>query len=586
MLRLWHFIPSLGLTSLLCLAQSHTDQPAPSQAPAQEKSNAMSPQPVGSSVGSTGTLSTTSNPLFAPPNPLGQAKALYRKGDFDGAVAKYYEVLDENPKSPNAFAGLIHVYLKQKKVDQAAETADQALALSNGPTIRVAHAEVLFRQGKIDLAEKEWVAIINSGAPEARAYLGLARVRRAIANYKSAKTLIDKAHDLDADDPDIQEAWIATLSRSERITYLENTLAGANNWDAERRAATASYLEYLKERAKRKSGACRLVSRITATETPLVRLLRDQEHLRGYGLPVELNGHKSGLMLDTGATGILVKRSIAEKAGISKISAIKVGGIGDKGRRNAFIGIADSIKVGDLEFHDCPIEVMESHSVAGEDGLIGSDVFEDFLVDIDFPDEKLKLSELPKRPGETEAKPALRDEEDDSDNWENAELGDDPKSADAKNSAPVQHPSTLQDRYIAPEMQSFTHVFRFGHDLLVPTWIGDVPYKLFLLDTGALSNLISPQAAREVTKVHGTSDITVKGISGSVNKVYIANKAVLVFGHVRQENQEMIGFDTMSISESAGTEVSGFLGFATLRLLDIKIDYRDALVDFIYDQKR
>lgn len=78
----------------------------------------------------------------------------------------------------------------------------------------------------------------------------------------------------------------------------------------------------------------------------------------------------------------------------------------------------------------------------------------------------------------------------------------------------------------------------------------------------------------------------IKLLKAPVNKVYIANKAVLVFGHVRQENQEMIGFDTTSISESAGTEVSGFLGFSTLRLLDIKIDYRDALVDFIYDQKR
>ena len=34
------------------------------------------------------------------------------------------------------------------------------------------------------------------------------------------------------------------------------------------------------------------------------------------------------------------------------------------------------------------------------------------------------------------------------------------------------------------------------------------------------------------------------------------------------------------------TEVSGVLGFQMLRLLDIKIDYRDGLVDFNYDAKR
>jgi hypothetical protein len=48
----------------------------------------------------------------------------------------------------------------------------------------------------------------------------------------------------------------------------------------------------------------------------------------------------------------------------------------------------------------------------------------------------------------------------------------------------------------------------------------------------------------------------------------------------------MIGFDTTPLSESTGTEVAGFLGFAMLRFLEIKIDYRDALVDFSYDRNR
>ena len=285
-------------------------------------------------------------------------------------------------------------------------------------------------------------------------------------------------------------------------------------------------------------------------------------------------------MLDTGASGILVKRSIAEHAGISKISETKVWGIGNKGRKNAYIGIADSIKIGELEFHNCPIEVMESRSVAEEDGLIGADVFEKFLVDIDFPEEKLKLSELPKRPGEPEAKLALKSEDDDSDDDSPA---DSPKSTDAKTPAPFSGP---QDRYIAPEMQSYSRIFRFGHDLLVPTGIGNVPNKLFLMDTGSMFNAISPAAAREVTKVHADGDTIVKGISGRVDKVYTANKAVLRFGNLRQENQDITAFDTKRISDGVGTEVSGFLGFVMLRFLDIKIDYRDALIDFQYDAKR
>jgi hypothetical protein len=298
---------------------------------------------------------------------------------------------------------------------------------------------------------------------------------------------------------------------------------------------------------------------------------------------VELNGTRANIMLDTGAGGIVVKRHIAEKAGIAKLTETKIGGVGDKGLKNAYIGTADTIRIGELEFHDCPVEVMESRSVAEEDGLIGADVFEDFLVEINFPDEKLKLSELPKRPGQSDQQLALKnDEEDDSDDQDTSGKTE----AGVKGTASVAKSSGPQDRYIAPEMQSFTRVFRLGHDLLVPTRIGDAPSKLFLLDTGALTNAISPAAAREVTKVSGDPDMFVKGISGSVKKVYSANKAVLQFGHLRQENQDMLSFDTTSLSDNSGTEISGFLGFAMLRFLDIKIDYRDALVDFSYDAKR
>jgi hypothetical protein len=144
--------------------------------------------------------------------------------------------------------------------------------------------------------------------------------------------MVDKAHELDPRDPDIQDEWIGILSRSERINYPETSLAGDNNGDGDQRSDVASYLEYLRERAKRKSGSCRLVSHVTRTETRLVPLMIDPEHLRGYAISVVLNGRKNKLMLDTGASGILVKRSIAEHAGISKISETKVLGIGDKGR--------------------------------------------------------------------------------------------------------------------------------------------------------------------------------------------------------------------------------------------------------------
>ena len=534
---------------------------------------------------STPATSPSTQPSDVPPNPLGEAKALLQKGDFDGASKKYQQILQEKPKSPDAYAGLTRCYLKKKDVAQAYETVSKGLQVADSWPVRVALGEVYFRQGKIPEAETEWVNVINSGHQAARAYFGLARVRRAIAMNKSAKAMIDKAHELDPSDLDIEKRWVETVPRSERIKYYEKYLAEPNALDADERRNLGSYLSYLKERAKQNDRPCRLISKVKNTETPLVRMLIDPRHLLGYGLAVELNGTKSRLLLDTGASGILVKRHTAEQAGITKLTETKIRGIGDKGLKDAFVGIANSIRIGELEFQNCPVGVMESRSVVGEDGLIGADVFEDFLVDIDFPDEKLKLSELPKRPGEAERQIALKNQEDEFDEPENADTREAPGQTDAKETAPRLKWSGPQDRYIAPEMQSYTRVYRLGH-ILVPTKVGDVPGKLFMLDSGAVDNAISPAAAREVTKVQAESHVRVGGISGSLNRVYSAEKAVLEFGHLRQENQEMIAFDTTSISENAGTEVSGFLGFTMLRFIELKIDYRDALVDFNYDPKR
>jgi tetratricopeptide (TPR) repeat protein len=251
---------SLVLVALLCFAQSNGSQPSVPSTATPSASNPTSLTGPSRSESSQPASATSPAAVPSMPNPLGEAMALYRQGKLDGALAKYQQLLQQQrPQSPDAYAGIIRVYLKQNKVDEAARVADQALALSDAARIRVAHAELLFRQGKIEDAEREWVDVIKSGHPEARAYLGLARVRRAIAMYKASQDFIQKAHDLDPYDPDIEERWVSTLPRSERIKYLERALNGENNWDAERRAATATYLDYLKEREKKKYSPCHLV---------------------------------------------------------------------------------------------------------------------------------------------------------------------------------------------------------------------------------------------------------------------------------------------------------------------------------------
>lgn len=495
------------------------------------------------------------------PSRLARAGRLYRTGEVEAAEREYTTLIESAPESALAYVGLVHVALRLRKNEEAYTAAAKALALA--PCLDAAHValgEIYFRQGKLVEAEKEFTALVKARTNEPRAYLGLSRVYKAASFYKHSKLAIDRAYSLDSDDPDIRRAWIATLSPQERIKALKAFLSGKANVTSEAQQRIEVQIAALEESAGRSIRQCKPVARPALMETKLEMLLDGPNYLRGFGLGVKINGTSSRLLLDTGAGGIVIDRKIAERAGIKRISDTEIRGIGDKGGKSGYLGYADSIRVGDLEFQDCYVEVIDKGSVISDDGLIGTVLFSDFLVDIDFPRWRLRLSPLPPRPDEGAA----------------AQVAAGPSAPAAPE---------FNDRYVAPEMKGFTQVMRFGHQLLVPTRVNDADPRLFLLDTGAFNNTISPAAAREVTGVSSDSNTRVIGLSGSVKRVFSADQLTLTFGSLRQKNLDVVSFDTTGLSDNVGTEVAGILGFAMLRMLELKIDYRDGLVDFIYGQK-
>jgi len=517
------------------------------------------------------------------PDVLKAALGDFHEGKFDAAIEKYQAVLQRDAASDAAYAGLARTYLKQDKVQEAFDTATKGV--TSVPASLPAHTalgEVYFRQARMPEAEKEFLVGVNAAQPDARACLGLSRLYKAYSLHARALKMLERAHKIDPDDPEVERRWLVTLSVKEQIAWLEKYLAASNNnGDESRIRALRTRLDDLKERLQQPRPSCRLISKVTSTETQLKPMLTDPSHIHGYGLIVQVNGQSSKLLLDTGAGGLLINKKLAQRAGIEPVAATKFGGIGDKGDASGFVGYAKSIKIGDLEFQNCMVEVSDKRSVLDDDGLIGTDVFNHYLVTLDFLWQKMKLEELPQRPGEQASPAALASHEQDAAEEEDSPSADQ-KKASGETSAPVPAPAGPQDRYVAPEMQNYTKIFRFGHDLLIPTRVGNAPPKLFLIDTGSTLSAISTQAAREVTKVHGDEYTHLRGLSGSVKEVFSADKAVLQFSHYRQENQEMTAFDLSNISRNIGTEVSGLLGFTTLRQFTLKIDYRDGLVDFIY----
>src|SRR5207245_2793021 len=104
----------------------------------------------------------------------------------------------------------------------------------------------------------------------------------------------------------------------------------------------------------------RLASPYKSTEAPLAKLISDGDRMRVYGLEVTVNENKLRLLLDTGASGILLKRAAAEKSGVVRLSNATFRGIGDNTKApGGYRGIAERVRIGEVEFRDALINVSD-----------------------------------------------------------------------------------------------------------------------------------------------------------------------------------------------------------------------------------
>jgi tetratricopeptide (TPR) repeat protein len=503
------------------------------------------------------TPAPASSTAAAAPDPLLDAQALMSKRQFTEAAAAFQAILAKNPASAEAHAGLVRSLLRGHKLDEAEDAAKKALAAA--PTSAMVHAaagDVAFRAGRFSDTEAEYRAAVKLDANSARAQFGMGRVLQMVSMNKRAKETFAKAHQLDSGDGQIFEYWVETLPCAEQLDAVKKS---AGNHPSE---AEANRIRYLTALTEKKSWV--LTGEFKPTEVNIVPYGKELTGVndinrngpmnisKGYGLQVKFNDRTSAvLLLDTGASGITIGRKLAEKAGAVKIAESRIGGIGDQGPVLSYEAWVDKITIGGIEFRNCVVTVSSKNNVADEAGLIGTDVFEKFLITLDFRERKMLLAPLPKNP--------------------NAASEDD----------------QAQDRYIAPEMQSFTKFFRFGHDIVVPVVVNDKAVGNFILDTGADLNTMSPTLAAQVTKATAEGDYTMKGVSGKVDNVLTGKKAILMFAKMRIESHDLPVFSTDNISAAEGTEIAGFIGIRTLVQMKMTIDYRDGLVNLeVYEFRK
>jgi tetratricopeptide (TPR) repeat protein len=463
---------------------------------------------------------------------LANARQLFRRGDFPGAAAVFRKMIEAKP-SPEAYSGLVRSLLKQDDVKVADESSQKSLAaLPQSALVHAARGDVYFRRGMIPEAEDEYRIALKLDDTVARAWLGQGKVDSVLARRGKSKAAITKAHELDPDDGDAIYEWAIRLPYPENVAALEKHLAEFHN-DPEEERHEREYTDFVKGIADRKVWVpAREVDR---TEIKLELLtIGPGMARRGYGLRVRLNDRTTvTLLLDTGASGVIITRKLAEKIGARKFSEQALEGVGKSGGSAGYKAWVDKVAIGDLEFHDCFVHATP-REIAQVDGTIGTDVFAKYLVTVDFPGHKLRLDPLP-------------------------------AAADSAS------PSAAEP---------FTQAFNFGHLLLIPTDVGKKASGLFVIDSGANANTISPELAKSMPDLRALN-VPMSGASGQVNSAFIADDVTLRFARVRKTGERISTVDLRSISKDLGVEVSGQIGFSAMEEMKVFINYRDGLVRFV-----
>jgi predicted aspartyl protease len=279
---------------------------------------------------------------------------------------------------------------------------------------------------------------------------------------------------------------------------------------------------------------------LTETVIQLVPIFDDSRRRRGFGLKFSMNGSRPiTLLLDTGAAGIVIHRKAAERSGIDSIGGFTIHGTCDKGGRESHAGIAETCSFSQLKFQNCIVTVIEAKHALDVDGLVGTDYFARYLVELDFQNCRMRLTPHPELPSNS--------------------LG--------------------YDRTLTP---GFTPVLRFGHSLMVLTRVNDAEPALFLIDTGSSQSAIDRTFASEITSVHSDDTHRVRGISGRVDKVFEAGEVWIHFAGFRQKNIRLTAYDLNHIGQHSPVRRAGILGMQILNAFRLTLDYRNGQVKFEY----
>jgi hypothetical protein len=392
--------------------------------------------------------------------------------------------------------------------------------------------------------------------------------------FATAKRMLDTAHTLDPVDDEIERQWIYSEAPQAQIDELGRYLQKSAALLTDERKTE------LVQRQRRLGLAltdtCRLTTPFSSASIPYYMVQNGPKSRVFWSLEVTINGKKLRLSEDSTISGILLDKAVAKDAHLQAVEGVEVDGIGSMGEISASVAKANNIRIGSLEFQNCDVllatndismvhgetareKVHNIYLERGSDGLIGPDVFRDFLLTLDKPGHKLILDPLPESAGVVTGQYLVT------------------------GVAPEAEP--LHDRSIDPGMKGWTKGFRSDQFLMFPVRLNAGPVGFFTLATNSRLNSLSIETARQMG-IMGNAPQELPSMSGHNGVFYRTSDVTLEFLGQAQQLDHMAALDTTIWSHNHGEQITGFLGAPLLDLFTLHLDYRDNLIRFDYDPKR
>lgn len=460
------------------------------------------------------------------------ADEAYAHGRYAAAESLYATALSDNSHDAALSAAVVRTMLHEGRVSDAEAQANRGIA--DSPTsvaALTALAEVQYRRGQ------PWVALETLRAAEktdncyARAHLLRSRIMRIDSMYGSERKELQTAYDIDPADPDIKRAWLHIDSAAHDLEGIEKAMS-TMNLPADQKALAQVTADDLMGRLTENSRTCKSSPITTTVTLPLNGVYQDPKHISGYQLDVQLPQKNAKLIVDTAASGLYISRALADENGFQHAP--------NDPPNTVHI---DTLHIGPLEFHDCMVGVSDTPFPNKGDGFISTDVFAPYLISLDYPAGKLILAPLPTLPSE------------------------------AGSALPL-------DRYIAPELSSYTPIYHRRQFLLVPVVLNDRGRRLFAVDSGMLMSTMTSEAAHLVSSTKMNFTNAEQTVGGGTVQLY-RDHFDFQFANVAFDNRaRILEWEPSAIDESAGFEIAGLIGFDMLRETTIHMDYRDGLIRF------